>query len=264
MKLGCCLNLLATQDDPVGIRQAAVLAQTGYDYVELPLALVAKLTDAEFADVQEQLKRAEIPCEVCSNLFPKEMRLSGKDVDYDAARRYLDLAMKRVRALGAAVVVFGSPASRNVPEGFPRELAMLQYLKALQMLDDYGGDGLQFAIEHVCRLEGNLIYTVEEACRTWEVCGCKNVAVLADTYHMAIESEPIEHLTAAGKALIHVHTANPNGRIYPAPGDGVDYAGIIRSLKAGGYDARISVEAFTGDVAGDAKTAWQTLKNSGV
>jgi sugar phosphate isomerase/epimerase len=263
LKLGCCLNLLATPDDPVGVRQAATVAAAGYDYVELPLALVTKLTDAEFADVQEQLKRAEIPCEACCNLFPRELRLSGENVDYDIARRYLDRAIDRARKLGVEVIVFGSPASRDVPEGYPREMAMLQYLKALQILDGYGGDGLQFAIEHVGKLEGNLIYTVEEACRTWEVCGCKHVAVLADTYHMAIEDEPLEHLADAGGALIHVHTANPKGRAYPAPGDGVDYEGIIRNLKTGGYDARISVEAFAKDVCLDTRTAWQTLKNAG-
>lgn len=263
MKLGCCLNLLAGPGDPAGVERAAAVAAAGYDYVELPLAPVAALEEREFAALLDCLERAGIPCEACCNLFPPALRVTGGGVDSGRVRRYLDRAMDRARRLGAKVVVFGSPASRNVPEGFPREMAILQYIKTLQLLDGYAGDGLEIGIEHVCRLEGNLIYTVREARAVREVCGCRHVGVLADTYHMAVEGESPQELAAAGKEVIHVHTANPKGRVYPAPGDQVDYEGVIRALKTGGYGGRISVEAYAKDVGRDAALALAVLRKAG-
>lgn len=263
MKLGCCLNLLAKTGDPAGVAQAAAVAAAGYDYVELPLAPVAALGERDFSALLDRLARAGIPCEACCNLFPPELRVTGTRVDSDPLRRYLDSAMGRARRLGAKVVVFGSPASRNVPEGFPREMAILQYIKTLQLLNGYAGDGLEIGIEHVCRLEGNLIYTVREARAIREVCGCQHVGILADTYHMAVEGESFQELALAGKEIIHVHTANPDGRIYPAPGDQTDYGEIIRALKTGGYTGRISVEAYAKNVRQDAELALKTLRKAG-
>ncbi|MBQ3048545.1 MAG: sugar phosphate isomerase/epimerase [Oscillospiraceae bacterium] len=263
MKIGCCVNLLARGHDRIGIDWVETIAEIGYDYVELPLARVMELSDDDFDALCERIKRAGIPCRSCCNLFPgDEIRVTGRNVDIAGVRAYLEKAFSRARRLGACVVVFGSPAARDVEEGFPREIAMLQFIKALQIMDEYAGDGLTVVIEHVCKLEGNIIYTVEEGCMLRDICRAENITVLADTYHMFVEGEPIENISLAGKYLKHVHTANPIGRVYPKAGDGVDYKHIFDTLKSIGYDGGISVEAFSDDPANDARAALEVLRQA--
>ncbi len=262
MKIGCCLNLLATPKDPTGIEQVEMLAALGYDYVELPMTKVMELSDAEFEVLCQRVKASGIPCRSFSNLLPGSVRVTGPDADYDQLRAYLKIATKRARKLGACVLVFGSPAARNVEGDYPRELAMVEFIKTLQIMDEFADDDLQFAIEHVCRLEGNLVYTVEESCKVLEILRTKHIGILADTYHMAVEQEPLEHLQLAGSRLLHVHTANPTGRVYPAPGDGVDYEKLMDTLHAIGYTGGVSVEAFTQNPAADARLALQALRQA--
>lgn len=262
MKIGCCLNLLATPEDPTGIEQIEMLAGLGYDYIELPMTKVMELSDEEFDALCRRVKASGIPCRSFSNLLPGSVRVTGPDADYDKLRAYLKTATNRARKIGASVVVFGSPAARNVEGDYPRELAMVEFIKTLQIMDEFAGDDLPIAIEHVCKLEGNLVYTVEESCKVLEILRTKHIGILADTYHMAVEEEPLEHLHLAGSNLLHVHTANPTGRVYPAPGDGVDYDKLMRTLHAIGYTGGVSVEAFTNNPAEDARLALQALRQA--
>ncbi len=260
MLIGCCLNLLATKSAPIGIEQIEMIAKTGYDYVELPMARLMELDDTEFNLLRKRVEKANIPCRSCCNLLPAHIKVTGADADYNALRTYLEKATQRAKQLGASVLVFGSPASRNVEGDFPREIAMLQFIKTLQIMDEYADESLSFVIEHVCKLEGNLVYTVKEGCAVHEICKAKHIGVLADSYHMAIENEPIENIALAGSNLLHVHTANPVGRVYPAAGDGVDYKKMMDVLKSINYQGGISVEAFTDNPEKDAAKALDVLR----
>lgn len=262
MLIGCCLNLLATDNDPIGIEKTEMIAKTGYDYIELPMARLMELDDKAFNRLCKRVEKANIPCRSCSNLLPAHIKVTGVDADYDMLRAYLKKATQRAKQLGVSVLVFGSPASRNVVGDFPRETAMLQFIKTLQIMDEYADDNLSFVIEHVCKLEGNLVYTVQEGCAVHEICRTKHIGVLADTYHMAIENEPIENIALAGSNLLHVHTANPAGRIYPASGDGVDYKKMMDVLKSINYCGGISVEAFTESPEADAAKALDVLRKA--
>lgn len=262
MKIGCCLNLLATSEDPTGIEQIEMLAALGYDYIELPMTKVMELSDEEFDVLCRRVKASGIPCRSFSNLLPGSLRVTGPNADYGKLRTYLKTATERAGKLGASVIVFGSPAARNVEGDYPRELAMVEFIKTLQIMDEYASEDLPIAIEHVCHLEGNLVYTVEESCKVLEVLQTKHIGILADTYHMAVENEPLEHLLLAGKNLLHVHTANPTGRVYPAPGDGVDYKKLMTILHTIGYNGGVSVEAFPNNPAEDARLALQALRQA--
>ena len=262
MLIGCCMNLLAMGKDRIGINRVELIAGLGYDYIELPIAPMMALSDTEFDALCERIVRVGIPCRSCCNLFPADIRVTGPNVDYGKVRAYLEKVTARVRKLGASIIVFGSPSARNVVGDYPRELAMVQFIKALQVMDEYTDDQLSFAIEHVCKLEGNLVYTVEEGCMIHEICRTKHIGVLADTYHMAIEGEPVENIALAGSNLLHVHTANPSGRVYPAHNDGVDYKKIMDTLKFINYQGGISVEAFPKDPSLDACIALEVLRQA--
>ena len=263
MLFGCCLNLLAKDGDPVGADRIELAAQSGYDYVELPLAHVMRLSEREFDALRSRLDRAGIVCRSCCNFFPGDsIRVTGPEVDEDQVVSYVRKALDRARKLGANVAVFGSPAARDVRGDYPRELAVLQLIRAFQLMGDLAAPDVQIAIEHVGRLEGNLIYTVKEGCLLQTVIRNPHVGVLADTYHMAVENEPMENLRLAKSRLVHVHTANPNGRVYPRPDDSVDYSLMLHTLQEIGYTGGVSVEAFSRDPERDLPVALETLRSA--
>ena len=262
MLIGCCSNLVAQGDDKVGIGRFEAIKAAGFDYVELPIANVMELDDEAFEALCSKLEELDLKCLRCCNLFPASVRVTGEEADYTKVREYLDKAVARMRKLGAKVVVFGSSGARNVAEGYPFDLAMLQIVKTIYILDEYGDDDLHFVIEHICNLEGNIIKTLEDGCRVHDVCRTKHIDILADTYHMYIEGEPIENLLLAGSDLKHVHTANPVGRVYPKPDDGVDYKKMFDLLKSIGYDGGVSVEGYSDNFEEDAKVAVETLRKA--
>lgn len=70
---------------------------------------------------------------------------------------------------------------------------------------------------------------------------------------MVMENEDFGALRYARDKLIHIHFSNPtakdspNGgkmkRIFPAEGDGYNYAPFAEAVKEAGYDGRMSIEA---------------------
>lgn len=70
MGFGCCVNLLATPDDPVGLQWLERVVAVGFDYVELPVAEMMLLDDTAFADLVHRLKALELRCMSCNNFSP--------------------------------------------------------------------------------------------------------------------------------------------------------------------------------------------------
>jgi sugar phosphate isomerase/epimerase len=70
-----------------------------------------------------------------------------------------------------------------------------------------------------------------------------NMKVLADMYHMGENGEEYSDILFADADLRHCHIARPEGRKYPLPGDGYDYAPFFAALRQIGYAGRLSIEA---------------------
>lgn len=266
MKIGCCVNMVATQPDGIGIEFAERLSRYGYDYVELPLAEMMALSDEEFQVLSERLKQSGIPCETCNNFFPKTVRLTGGDVDLPEILDYAERALTRAESLGVSIVVFGSGGAKNVPQGFPLEEGYLQVVTLLRLLSPIAQKHqITIVIEPLRKAECNLINTFAEGCRLAEDVGREytNVRVLVDFYHLSEEKEPVEHLLRQGaEYLRHVHFACSHGRCYPEQAEEDNYQPFLAALKTVGYDARISVEAYTQDFDRCAPRAFTFLKDS--
>lgn len=235
IKLGICAPLDALE----------TVAQMGFDYMETGLVPLYRLSEEEFARLCERVDRAAIRLEAINGMLPGTLPVTGPNVDEEALDEYLEKAFARARRLGAEVIVFGSGAARGVPAGFPMDKAWRQLFNFLKRVGGHAErHGLTIAIEPLCRPECNLLNLVSEGAALASVLNVPQVRTLADTFHMAISAEPTSVLTLYGPQLAHVHTANPNGRVCPEVGDGVDYEALLRALKDGGYDARISIEGI--------------------
>lgn len=125
MRFGCCLNMVSSEADKgTGIDFIETLSEIGYDYVELPLAEMAALSEEEFLSLKRRIDRTGIKCEVCNNFFPKTMRLTGASVDYTEIMAYVDRALRRAQSLGVEYVVFGSGPAKMYRRDFQWSRAM--------------------------------------------------------------------------------------------------------------------------------------------
>jgi D-psicose/D-tagatose/L-ribulose 3-epimerase len=253
MRFGLCTKL--EQIDTAG--------SLGFDYLELPLAQAAALDEAAFAQLKQTVARSHAPAEACNIFFPADLRLTGEKADIAKALTWAQGALTRAAALGVRVVVFGSGGARNVPEGFPMPQAWAQLIEMLRGLDPIaGGLGITIAIEHLNRLESNIITSVADGLRLAKDVGRPHIRVLADSYHMLRENEDPAILSKVGKRLAHVHIARSEKRVYPTEAD-EQLRAFFASLRKAGYDGRVSIEGRSEDVAHDGPAALAVIRELG-
>jgi len=255
MKLGLC----------TGPENTALAAELGFDYVECGLSALAAMPKEAYQALLSQKDSFAVPVTHCNGFLPGHVKTTGPDVCEQQQREYLELAFSRASALGVTTVVYGSGASRGVPEGWSHAEAWKQILAFLKLAAQYGEQyGITIAIEPLRRRECNIVNLVSEATLLAAAVDHPRVGVLGDTFHMRSSSEPYQALTYAGKLLRHVHISHSlpdlSGRIYPAEGDGEDYAEIFDTLRAMGYEGCVSIEAGCNDPKADGQKAIACLK----
>lgn len=263
MKYGCCLNMNARDDTGIGWEDIPVIKEAGFDYVELPLAEVMNLSHDGVEKLRKSLEKAGIPCEACNNFYPGDLRLTGENTDWEKISQYTARALERAEYLGAQIVVFGSGTAKRIPDGFPEEQGYEQIVKLLRMVgNEARKHSVVVAVEPLRKAECNIINTFEEGCRLSDDVGCENVKNLVDLYHLAVEKEPVSHIGDLGmKKLVHVHIANPQGRLFPKPDDPClplyeEMADEFRKIR---YNGRVSCEAYTENIQRDAKLTKEIL-----
>jgi len=241
--------------------QISLISTIGYDYAELPLAQTAALSDENFATLVRQVRQTGLPVEVFNIFFPRQMRLTGSDANLEAAWSYARSAFKRAATLGAHVVVFGSGAARNVPEGFSMMTARAQLVELLRGLDAIAGEhGITVAIEPLNRSESNIITSVADALSLALEVARPNIQVLADSYHMLRENEDPAILPQVGSRLVHVHTARGEARLYPTEADD-QLRAFFTALRMGSYNGRVSIEGRTENIQADAAASLAVLRS---
>ncbi len=260
MRIGYCTNLIATQIDGTGSEWIEKGQEGGFDYVELPLAQMVDLDDEAFLSLKEKVGSSGLKCEACNNFFPGSIRLTGNVANDGKIEEYIDKALGRAAQLGVKVIVFGSPKSKNVPEGYPMERAWSQLVELLRNIDPLvRTKSITVVIEPLCKLESNIINTAAEGLKLAKAADRENIKLLIDYYHLVMEKEDPEIILDAGSYIKHIHFANPTGRVYPA--EKVDgYIRFMDLLKRIGYEGRISVEAYTKDFCHDAKRSVEILR----
>ena len=243
---------------------AKVIAEAGFEYYEVSLNWLANLTEEEYAEQLKLVKAAPIPALAANGMIGSDVRTTGPDFDESKIRAYLEKAFGRAHAFGINVVVYGSSASRNVPEGFPQAEAWRQIARYLTICNEYCAKyGIDVAIEPLRRKESNIMNLVTEGTMMSALLNLEHIGTLGDTHHMLCGHEPFSAFTQAGKLLKHVHISHSmgdeGGRDWPYPGDDNDYDAVFEALKAADYDGKISIEAGCKDMLEDGKKAFAVL-----
>lgn len=250
IRLGVCTDIKNIQE----------IAEIGFDYLEFSLARLAGMTEEEFEEASSIVDAAPINVEACNGMLPGEIKVVGEKVNAQVIHDYLDKAFARAKRLGVKIVVFGSGASRRVPDNFDTGVAWRQIGNFLRLAERHAKENdITIVIEPLRAAECNIMNYVSEATLMASLIQMPHIAVLADTFHMALGSEPLSALTMAGDQLKHVHIANAIGRKFPKAGDGERYAEIFETLKEMGYEGRVSVEAGCDDFSRNAREAYEVL-----
>ena len=246
-----------------GLDNIKLLAEAGYDYIELGVGngLMPESDETEFQKIRDKVANASIKPEAYAGFIPRDLRVVGDSVDFPRLSRYVETACSRASKIGGEVIVYGSSGSRNVEEGYSEETALSQIAEFLDMSADHAEEhGIIIAIEPICMKEGNILRTVSDGLAMAKRVNRNGIKVLADLYHIWQENEPMQNIVDAADYLAHVHIAEPVKRSYPG-NDDFDFTEFFTALKNAGYNGRVSCECKFDNFGLDIKTALKTMEN---
>lgn len=232
------------------IHDAALAPADAFDFVEVNVQafLVPEKPDEEFAPHLEAAKKFKKPVRAANCFLPGDLKCVGPSVDMGRLRRWGALAFARAQQVGIETIVIGSGASRKCPEGFDKEEAFEQFVELLREMGPLAEPhGVTVVVEPLNTGECNIINSLADGARAVEAADHPHVRLLADTYHMAKESEPATEIVKYGHVLAHVHVAELEGRAWPGKSreDGTPY---YEALAEAGYAGRMSLECKFDDM----------------
>ena len=241
------LDLASAHRVSVGVctRDVAAAVKYGFDYIEPGAADLSAMSVEQFRQFSDQVLSSPIRCHAFNGFIRRpDLKVVGDGVRIAALREYADSCLARCRALGASIVVWGSAGSRNIPEGFSRQRAKEQIAEFLRMAGDIGRQhDVVIAIEPLRHQESNILNTGAEALAMVRQVKHPNIRMIIDYFHLREENEDPRILEKARQEIVHIHFANPHGRLWPHDfAEDDHYSEFFRLLKSIGYDGGISIE----------------------
>ncbi len=227
-----------------GIGDLAAAKAAGFDYVELPVRDIARMSDEEFGRAVDAREYVGLPTPVANNFLPADLKIVGPAVDKVRQNAYLEKSLGRMARLGVQIVVLGSGDARRVPEGFPHAEALAQLVEfARRAAATARKHGIVLAVEPLRKQETNIIHTAAEGLAWVKAVDHPNFQLMVDFYHLASEKEDPGILLTAKEQIRHFHMANPKGRVFPLDASEYDYAGFFANVRRMGVRGGMSVEA---------------------
>lgn len=224
----------------------------GFDYFEPSAAAVAAMSPSAFATFRDQVQAARIHC-LSFNSLIRSLKVVGPAATPDAVANYLDSTLDRCHNLGGRIAVWGSASSREVPAGYSRDQAWSEIKTFLARAGDIAkAKQMVIGIEPLRKQESNIINTGAEALKLVHEVNHPQVKMIIDYYHLRVENEDPEIVRTANDHIVHLHFANPNGRLWPKlPDEDPQYHRFFEILKQINYTGGLSIEG-TGTFENDA------------
>lgn len=267
--LGMVAVQAAAQNRPIQVGYCTPLANleaakaAGFDYVELSTSEIAGLSDADFDRALNRIRQVGLPVPASNLFLPAALKVTGPAIDRDQQLAYVRKAFARLQQIGITVVVFGSGGARLVPDGFSKEQAFQQLVEfGRRIAPEARAHGITVAVEPLRPQETNIINSAAEGLDLVNAINDPNFQLMVDFYHLASVKEDPAIILRARDHIRHLHMANPEGRIFPRTPTEYDYQPFFAALRTLGYSGRISVEASTKDLPGDAPPAIALLRSA--
>jgi sugar phosphate isomerase/epimerase len=243
--------------------KAHFLKESGCAYIEESVAgfLIPKEGDEQYEKNLQRLQRDHFPIKSYVILLPADLKTLGPNANHEAILQRTELVLKRAKECGSQYVVFGSGASRIIPEGFDKATAKAQHIdltrKMAPLAEKYG---VTIAVEPLNRGETNFINSLAEGVEIVDAVKSPRVKLLCDIYHMLKEDEPATEIIKYGKHIVHCHIAEREKRTPPGV-MGDDFRAYLGALKKINYKGGLSIECFVyTDFEKEAKRGVEVLK----
>jgi sugar phosphate isomerase/epimerase len=232
-------------------RVCARAAELGYAGLEVaPFTLAPRITDvssARRAELRKQAEAAGVGIIGLHWLLAKTdgFHLTSRD---PAVRKrtgeYLAELSHAAAELGGDILVFGSPAQRNLPDGMSREEGEANALDTFRRcLPALERDRVYLCLEPLTPAETNFMTTAADAVALARKLAHPFVKLHLDVKAMSAESAPTPDVIRANREYLkHFHANDPNKR---GPGFGdTDFRPIFQALRDVDYRGWVSVEVF--------------------
>jgi sugar phosphate isomerase/epimerase len=248
MKFAICQELFEGWDWE---RQCRFIKEAGYDGIEVaPFTLASRITDVTPAQRKELRARAEGNGLVICGLHWLLAKTNGLHLttfDPQVRQATADYLMELGKAcadLGGTVLVFGSPAQRNLERGMSRETAFAHAAEVFRKIMPVLADrGVILAMEPLTPKETDFINTCAEAEELIRMVDHPNFRLHQDVKAMLSEATPIPDLIRRfARLTAHFHV-NDDNLLGPGMGP-TDFHPIFAALHETKYAGWVSVEVF--------------------
>ena len=249
MKFAICQELF---EDWEWERQCQAIAEIGYTGIEVaPFTLAASISDVtpeQRVQLREQATAYGLEIIGLHWLLAQTegLYLTSPESSVRAATRdYLVELGNACADLGGHLMVFGSPAQRNLLPGVPREQAMEFAAEVLAgSLPRLAERGVSICMEPLTTNETDFIVTCAEAIELIERVDMENFVLHQDVKAMVgQEEDPVPELIARHAEILGHFHVNDTNLLGPGMGD-TDFVPILAALQQVGYDGWVSVEVF--------------------
>ncbi len=263
MKYGFCKEFSTPMKTEVDYELIRMIKEAGFDFVEMRAMLVASLSDEEFEKLANTLDELNLGCECSCALFPKTIRVTGKEVDEKVIAEYLEKTFSRLKRLGAKKVVFGSAPARALDEETTQDMGYEQIAKVCKELivpacEKYD---ITVVMEPLRAAACNFINTLADGMRVVNAVNHPRIQLLGDTIHMMSNNDNPEDVVNFKDNLKHVHIAELE-RMLPENSYSEFVQTVINNLVKTGYEGTISFETKNGEGLESMKKALALLKKS--
>lgn len=245
-------------------KMAPVLAEAGFDFIELNVQNHLKTTTEEPAAFSTELARIQtspLPALAANCFVPGSLKITGPDVDWAALAAYAATAFARANQASIPIIVFGSGGARRIPDGFDRDAAWSQLVRFGKLIGPLAAEqNVTVVVEPLNQKECNVFTSVGESGRYVEEVDHPNVRLLVDAYHWGMDDDSYDDIVTYGHLVHHTHIATVPSRLPPGF-EPYDFVGFFGALHEAGYDGSVSIEAKWDDIASQAPKALAALKS---
>lgn len=249
--LGVCANL----------DQASVVTKHHYAFLQPTVgdALQPLQTDSVFNE-GAKIKKSGAKVLAANVFIPGSIKTTGPEVNEQKILDYATTVFRRAQSQGIPVIVFGSGASRMIPEGFPKDSAFKQFVAIGKKLAPLAARyNIVLTLESQNKEECNFLNTIKECIEVARAVDHSNYKICVDIYHMMRENEPASVIVDGGSLVYHCDIGEKATR--SAPGiAGDDFTPYFKAFQQIGYKGMIALECRFTDLDKELPIAAKTIR----
>jgi sugar phosphate isomerase/epimerase len=241
------------------MENAELVSRNGFQFIQPTVAEVLQPFVADSVYDAAQILSSPTPVSVVNVFIPGSIKVVGPAVDEAQILNYAKTVFRRAEALGIQTIVFGSGASRRIPDGFDPDTAWQQFVGISKKLAALAAThNIILALESQNKLECNFLNTVKDCIEVADAVNHQNFKITIDIYHMFRENEPASIILDGAKHIHHCDIGEKETR--SAPGiAGDDFVPFFKAFQQIGYTGKIALECRFKNMATELPMAMKTI-----